>query len=46
LLGLVDDTLKQLEANGTAGQIYDRWFGPASRAPLPRLFKIGDPQKT
>ncbi|MEP9325272.1 ABC transporter substrate-binding protein [Paraburkholderia phymatum] len=46
LLNLVDDTLRGLEANGTAGKIYDAWFGPASRAPLPRLFKIGDPQKS
>ncbi|AUT65935.1 ABC transporter substrate-binding protein [Paraburkholderia terrae] len=46
LLSVVDDTLKGLEANGTAGKIYDQWFGPTSRAPLPRLFKIGDPQKS
>jgi polar amino acid transport system substrate-binding protein len=46
LLGFVDDTLKGLEANGTAANIYDQWFGPKSRAPLPRLFKIGDPQKS
>ncbi|WP_114814889.1 ABC transporter substrate-binding protein [Paraburkholderia kururiensis] len=46
LVNVVNDTLKELEANGTAGKIYDRWFGPTSRAPLPRLFKIGDPQKS
>jgi polar amino acid transport system substrate-binding protein len=46
LLGFVDDTLKGLEANGTAAHIYDHWFGPKSPAPLPRLFKIGDPQKS
>jgi polar amino acid transport system substrate-binding protein len=46
LLSFVNDTLKGLEANGTAGQIYNQWFGPASKAPLPRLFKIGDPQKS
>jgi polar amino acid transport system substrate-binding protein len=46
LVHVVDDTLKGLEANGAAAKIYDRWFGPTSRAPLPRLFKIGDPQKS
>jgi polar amino acid transport system substrate-binding protein len=46
LLNVVDETLNGLEANGTAAKIYDEWFGPKSRAPLPRLFKIGDPQKS
>jgi polar amino acid transport system substrate-binding protein len=46
LLAVVDDTLKSLEANGSAAKIYDTWFGPHSKAPLPRLFKIGDPQKS
>jgi polar amino acid transport system substrate-binding protein len=46
LLNVVDDTLKGLEADGTAVKIYDHWFGPESRAPLPRLFRIGDPQKS
>ena len=46
LLNTVDDTLKGLEANGTAAKIYDQWFGPSSRAPLPRLFRIGDAQKS
>ena len=46
LLATVNDTLKGLEANGTAAKIYDQWFGPKSPAPLPRLFKIGDPQKS
>ncbi|MGF6731645.1 polar amino acid transport system substrate-binding protein [Paraburkholderia youngii] len=46
LLNVVDDTLKGLEADGSAAKIYDHWFGPQSRAPLPRLFKIGDPQKS
>jgi polar amino acid transport system substrate-binding protein len=46
LLETVNDTLKGLEANGTATKIYDQWFGPSSRAPLPRLFHIGDPQKS
>lgn len=42
LVALVNDWLRELEKNGTAAQIYDKWFGPQSRAPLPRLFKIGD----
>jgi polar amino acid transport system substrate-binding protein len=46
LLNVVNETLKDLEAKGTAGKIYDTWFGPTSAAPLPRLFKIGDAQKS
>lgn len=42
LTAFVNDTLKGLEANGTAAQIYDRWFGPKTRSPLVRIFKIGD----
>ncbi|WP_321814091.1 MULTISPECIES: ABC transporter substrate-binding protein [unclassified Paraburkholderia] len=45
LLDAVNSTLTNLEADGQAAQIYDKWFGPKSAAPLPRLFKIGDPQK-
>lgn len=46
LLDAVNGTLTHLEADGEAAQIYDRWFGPKSAAPLPRLFKIGDPEKS
>lgn len=46
LLDVVNQTLTGLEANGSAAKIYNQWFGPKSRAPLPRLFKIGDPQKS
>ncbi len=46
LLDAVNDTLTHLEADGEATRIYDKWFGPKSAAPLPRLFKIGDPQKS
>ena len=46
LLNAVNETLQDLEAKGNASKIYDQWFGPKSRAPLPRLFKIGDPQKS
>ncbi len=42
LLGLVNDTLVQLEKSGEARKIYDRWFGPKTKAPLARDFKIGD----
>ncbi|WP_321916197.1 MULTISPECIES: ABC transporter substrate-binding protein [unclassified Paraburkholderia] len=45
LLDAVNSTLTHLETDGEAAQIYDKWFGPKSAAPLPRLFKIGDPQK-
>ncbi|MBB2926523.1 ABC transporter substrate-binding protein [Paraburkholderia silvatlantica] len=45
LLDAVNSTLTHLENDGEAAQIYDKWFGPKSAAPLPRLFKIGDPQK-
>ncbi|CAM2156690.1 polar amino acid transport system substrate-binding protein [Pararobbsia alpina] len=46
LLNTVNETLTGLESNGSAAKIYDQWFGPTSKAPLPRLFKIGDPQKS
>lgn len=39
---VVNETLRGLEASGEAAVIYDRWFGPKSEQPLPRLFKIGD----
>ncbi|MFC0397267.1 ABC transporter substrate-binding protein [Paraburkholderia rhizosphaerae] len=45
LRAVVDETLRALEANGEAAKIYDRWFGPASQSPLPRLYRIGDPLK-
>jgi len=42
LLKEVNATLSELEKNGQAKTIYDRWFGPTTPAPLPRTFKIGD----
>lgn len=42
LVTLVNETLVQLEKNGEAGKIYDRWFGPKTKAPLARDFRIGD----
>lgn len=38
----VDQSLRELEASGRAAQIHDAWFGPASPAPLPRSYRIGD----
>jgi len=38
----VNTTLKDLEAKGQAGRIYDAWFGPQSNTPLQRNFRIGD----
>ncbi|MEN3930713.1 ABC transporter substrate-binding protein [Microvirga sp. W0021] len=42
LVDLVNETLRELEADGRALKIYNAWFGPDSKTPLPRLFKIGD----
>lgn len=42
LLEAVNETLRALEAGGQAAAIYDRWFGPKTTQPLPRLFRIGD----
>ncbi|MCJ2121737.1 ABC transporter substrate-binding protein [Methylobacterium sp. J-077] len=39
---VVNETLRELEAGGKAAAIYDRWFGPDTSQPLPRLFRIGD----
>lgn len=38
----MNEALRELEARGKATQIYDRWFGPNTEQPLPRLFRIGD----
>lgn len=37
----VDGTLLALEKGGKARKIYDTWFGPDSRTPLPRTYRIG-----
>lgn len=42
LTQFVNTTLLELEKSGEAKNIYDRWFGPKSRAALPRDFRIGD----
>ncbi|SDP17874.1 amino acid ABC transporter substrate-binding protein, PAAT family [Paracidovorax cattleyae] len=43
LTDAVNTALRTLEADGRAQKIHDAWFGPNTRTPLPRLFKIGDP---
>jgi polar amino acid transport system substrate-binding protein len=40
LLNAVNAQLVQLEATGEAAKIYDRWFGPTTKTPAPRAFKI------
>jgi polar amino acid transport system substrate-binding protein len=40
LKAFVDETLLELEASGRAQQIHDAWFGPGTRSPLPRLYRI------
>ncbi len=42
LVSYLNDWLVELEKNGSAQKIYDKWYGPKSNSPLPRLFKIGD----
>lgn len=42
LVKLVNEVLLGLESSGEAQKIHDRWFGPATKAPLPRDYKIGD----
>lgn len=42
LKSFVDTTLVELEASGQAHRIYDRWFGPDTRTPLARSYRIGD----
>jgi polar amino acid transport system substrate-binding protein len=40
LLAFVNQTLLEMEANGQAKAIFDKWFGPASPTPLRRQFTI------
>lgn len=42
LTEFVNETLLELEASGQAQKIYDTWFGPQSKSPLARIYKIGD----
>ena len=38
---VVDEALLELEKSGKAEQIYNAWFGPDTKTPLKRLYKIG-----
>ncbi|WP_313487135.1 ABC transporter substrate-binding protein [Pseudescherichia sp.] len=40
LLNAVNDELVKLEQSGDAAKIYDTWFGPQTKTPQPRSFKI------
>ncbi|MDP5240804.1 ABC transporter substrate-binding protein [Uliginosibacterium sp. 31-16] len=42
LVEYINTWLLDAEKDGTAKRIYDKYFGPKSKSPLPRLFKIGD----
>ncbi|SMC25738.1 amino acid ABC transporter substrate-binding protein, PAAT family (TC 3.A.1.3.-) [Andreprevotia lacus DSM 23236] len=42
LTDFVNSTLTELEKSGEVQKIYDHWFGPKTRAPLPRDFRVGD----
>ncbi|MCH4272653.1 ABC transporter substrate-binding protein [Kerstersia gyiorum] len=42
LKAFVDETLVELEQSGKAQQIYDAWFGPDTKTPLARIYRIGD----
>jgi polar amino acid transport system substrate-binding protein len=42
LLESLNGWLAESEKNGRAVAIYNTWFGPNSKAPLPRLLRIGD----
>lgn len=40
LLNAVNNELLKLESTGQAAKIYDVWFGPETKSPQPRAFKI------
>lgn len=40
LLNTVNSELVKLEQSGDAAKIYDAWFGPQTKTPQPRSFKI------
>ena len=40
LLKAVNDALLKLESTGQAAKIYDVWFGPETKSPQARAFKI------
>ncbi|MGD0275280.1 MAG: ABC transporter substrate-binding protein [Syntrophales bacterium] len=41
-LDFVNATLLEMEKNGEAGKIFNKWFGPKADTPLMRNFKITD----
>jgi polar amino acid transport system substrate-binding protein len=36
----INGALLDIEASGEAAKIFEAWFGPDSREPMPRKFKI------
>jgi polar amino acid transport system substrate-binding protein len=40
LLDFINKTLVEMEKNGEAKRIFDKWFGPGSPTPMQRNFKI------
>lgn len=42
LKAFVDEALVEFEQSGKAETIYNTWFGPDTKTPLERIFKIGD----
>ncbi|CAE6809125.1 transporter substrate-binding domain-containing protein [Paraburkholderia haematera] len=42
LVDFVNASLLDSERSGAALKIYNRWFGPETKTPLPRNFEIGD----
>ncbi|QDQ28488.1 transporter substrate-binding domain-containing protein [Chitinimonas arctica] len=40
LVNVINDTLGEMERAGDAERIFNRWFGPTTTSPLPRVFKI------
>lgn len=46
LKAFVDDALRELEASGEAARIHDRWFGPRTRTPWARIYRIGQIEET
>ncbi|AQS41770.1 MAG: Amino acid ABC transporter substrate-binding protein [Candidatus Tokpelaia hoelldobleri] len=41
LIEVINETLLELEKSGEAEGIYNKWFGPDTKTPLTRIFKIG-----
>lgn len=38
--GAVNQALLQIESSGEAEKIFATWFGPGTKEPMPRTFKI------